>query len=137
MLRPGTVPRGNAHLDESLFNTYDSTWGAPRVLEGAGHFALTEDAVEAGPGTHINLGELERGFNAWYGASGYYVDAPGVDRVVDVGEEIVYQAPTRPTIGANPWDTMFGRVGSEGVYQGTEGVGVLDWPSQAGDYSNS
>jgi hypothetical protein len=130
---------GLAHLDENIFNTWQSGWGTPLALVGHKmRYVSVDEAVDAGPGAFVAPDILERGYNAWYGAPGYYVGAPGVDRTIP--DQHVHFGDYQPQImqrvgaGGNPWDWIFGTIGSYGHDQG---IGVRDWPNQSGEYSNS
>lgn len=130
------VELGNlSDLDEQIFNTWESHWGLPaRVLNEHGEFAPVEKgAVAAGPGAFVAPDILERGFNAYYGAPGYYADAIGVSRVVpDQYLEDTYP----PAIGVNPWDHIFGPISGDPV-EYTQRVEARNQPIQAGEYSFS
>lgn len=130
---------GLAYLDENIFNTYQSRWGTPLVLMGERmHYEATDTPVDSGPGAFVAPDILERGYNAWYEAPGYYIDAPGVDRVIQ--DQYVHFGDYQPHImsgvgtGGNPWDWIYGTIGSYGL---DEGVGVRDWQDQSGEYSLS
>ena len=121
-------------LDEQIFGTWYSDWGVPAyVLDQDGRFAPAKGAVAAGPGAILTTDILERGYNAWYGAPGYYADAQGVDRVIpDQYMEDAYP----PAIGVNPWDHIFGTFSGDPVHY-MERVGANEQPIQAGEYSLS
>lgn len=123
-----------SELDEQIFNTWVGWFGRPPyVLDRAGRFAPTDGVVDAGPGAFVAPDILERGFNAYYGAPGYYADARGVYRVIpDQYIEDTYP----PAIGVNPWDHVFGPIGGDPV-QYMERVGAREQPIQAGEYSLS
>jgi hypothetical protein len=130
---------GLSYLDENIFNTYQSEWGTPLVLVGRKmQYRATDVPVDDGPGAFVAPDILERGYNAWYEAPGYYVDVPGTDRVI--ADQYVHLGVYSPKImqgvgsGGNPWDWIFGTVGSYGLNDGT---GVRDWPDQSGEYSLS
>jgi hypothetical protein len=125
---------GLAYLDENIFNTWQSQHGTPMALVGKRmQYVARDNAIEAGPGAFVNEADLERGYNAWYGAPGYYVDLPGTDRVIP--DQYVKLGLYQPKImGSNPWDWVFGTIGS---YGHDDGVGVRDWPDQTGEYSLS
>lgn len=134
-----TDHHGLALLDEDIFNTYQSIWGEPWVLEGdRAHYHPTNSVVDDGPGAFVAPAILERGYNAWFGAPGYYVDREGVDRVIP--DQYVHFGDLQPQIyshvsgGGNPWDWIYGTFGSYGL---TSGEGVRNWPEQAGEYSLS
>lgn len=130
---------GLAHLDENIFNTWQTDYGFAWSLVGERmEYVPRDSAIEAGPGAFVAPSLNERGYNAWFGAPGYYVDAVGVDRVipdqhVNLGD---YQPQVMSMVGAggNPWDWIFGTVGS---YGHDLGVGVHDWQDQSGVYSLS
>ena len=121
-------------LDEQIFGTWYSDWGVPAyVLDDRGAFVPANGAVAAGPGAHVAPDILERGYNAWYGAPGYYADAKGVDRVIpDQYIDNMYPA----AIGVNPWDHIFGTFSGDPV-QYMERIGADNQPIQAGEYSLS
>lgn len=123
-----------SQLDTAIFNTWLSYAGGPAyALTREGRFAPTQNGflVTAGPGAFVAPSYLERGYNAWAGAPGYYADMAGVDRVVP---DQYLDDTLPPAIGVNPWDHVFG----------TYGAGALDYmprvqartqPIQAGVYS--
>lgn len=132
---------GLANLDESIFNTYQpsSDRGYPWVLVGDSmHYEPTDTAVSCGPGAFVTDAESERGYNAWYGAPGYYQDSPGVNR--DIPDQFIALGLYAPKVygmvgsGGNPWDHIYGTFGSYGT---DYGLGVRDWGSQSGEYSLS
>lgn len=124
-----------SQLDEQIFNTWVSWFGQPAfVLNARGDYAATPVAVDGGPGAFVNDAELERGYNAWYGAPGYYVDArTGVDRVIP-DQYVADMYP--PAIGVNPWDHIFGPIGGDPVHY-MQRVAAREQPIQAGEYSLS
>lgn len=132
---------GLAYLDERIYNTYQSQWGTPMVLVGDRmEYEPTNEAVPDGPGAFVAPAILERGFQAYFGAPGYYVDdPPGEERYLDE-DPIINMSDYQPQVmsevghGGNPWDYMFGTIGSYGL---DTGVGVRDWPDQSGEYSLS
>lgn len=132
---------GLANLDENLFNTWQRSpeYGLSWALVGSKmEYVPRDESIEAGPGAFVAPAYLERGYNAWAGAPGYYIDAPGVDRVIP--DQYVHFGDYQPNVmnrvghGGNPWDWVFGTIGSYGL---DEGVGVRDWPNQTGEYSLS
>lgn len=131
--------KGLANLDEEIFNTWQSEYGMAWSLVGHRmEYVPRNEAIEAGPGAFVAPDILERGYNAWYNAPGYYIDSPGVDRVipdqyVDMGD---YMPGIMQRVGAggNPWDWIYGTFGS---YGHDLGVGVRDWPDQSGEMSLS
>jgi len=132
--------RGLANLDEEIYNTFQSQWGTPMVLVGDRmQYEPTNDAVECGPGAFVAPAILERGYNAWFGAPGYYAEHETVDRYLEE-DPVINMRDYQPQVmseighGGNPWDFMFGTIGSYGL---DTGVGVRDWPDQSGEYSLS
>lgn len=128
--------QGLANLDEQIFNTWQSAVGVPWVLLG-NKFEPVDNAVPAGPGAFVAPAYLERGYNAWYNGPGYYVDAPGTDRVIP--DQYVRLGEYQPQImrvgsGGNPWDWIYGTIGS---YGHDLGVGVRNWPDQSSAQSLS
>jgi len=130
---------GTARLDEDIFNTWQTQIGYAWSLVGHRmEYVPRNEAIEGGPGAFVAPDILERGYNAWFGAPGYYVGSPGVDRVIP--EQFVHFGDYQPQImsrvgsGGNPWDWIFGTIGSYGL---DSGVGVRDWGIQAGEYSLS
>lgn len=124
-----------AELDEQIFNTWDSVFGTPLVLDHAGRFVETQTAMDSGPGAWVAPDLLERGYNAYYGAPGYYIDArEGVDRVID--DQYIHDMEP-PAIGVNPWDHIFGTYGAGDPVQYMERVQARERPVQAGAYSFS
>lgn len=124
-----------SELDEQIFNTWESNWGRPAyVLDSRGQFSpVRSGAVAAGPGAYVAPDILERGYNPYYGAPGYYADAHGVDRVIPDQ----YLEDTLPAaIGVNPWDHIFGPISGDPV-QYMERVAARYRPIQAGEYSLS
>lgn len=131
--------KGLANLDETLYNTWQSDYGTPMVLIGHKmEYAPHDCSIDGGPGAFVAEDILERGFSAWYGAPGYYVDAPGVDRVIP--NQYVRFGDYQPLVmsrvgsGGNPWDWIYGTIGS---YGHDVGVGVRDWGDQSGEMSLS
>jgi hypothetical protein len=123
-----------SNLDEAIFNTWESLWGRPAmVLDSHGRFAAARAPVACGPGAFVADAHLERGYNAWFGAPGYYVDAHGVDRVIN-DQYIADMYP--PQIGVNPWDHIFGTFSGDPVHFMAR-VRARMRPIQAGVYSNS
>ena len=124
-----------AQLDEQIFNTWDSVFGGvPIVLDRRGEFARSDEPMDAGPGAFVAPDELERGFNAWSGAPGYYIDArTGVDRVIN-DQYLEHTYP--PAIGTNPWDYVFGTIGGDPIDL-TDRVRPRQYDIQAGEYSLS
>jgi hypothetical protein len=123
-------------VDEALFGTWYSNWGAPAyVLTRDGRYAPAQgDSVyDAGPGAFEAPAILERGYNAWFGAPGYYADSYGVDRVIP-DQYIANMYPG--FIGANPWDHVFGPIGGDPVHY-MQRVQAREEPIQAGEYSLS
>lgn len=123
-----------AELDELIFNTWNSVFGTPRVLDRYGRFVESNVAVSAGPGAFVAPAILERGYNAYYGAPGYYVDARGVDRVID-DQYVEDMYP--PAISVNPWDHIFGTFGAGDPVEYMQRVHARLRPVQAGAYSFS
>lgn len=130
---------GLAGLDENIFNTWQSEYGYAWSLVGNRmQYVPRDEAIDAGPGAFVAPDILERGYNAWYEAPGYYIDSYGTDRVIP--DQYVHFGDYQPQIlsrvgsGGNPWDWVFGTIGS---YGHDVGVGVRDWPSQTGEYSLS
>jgi hypothetical protein len=125
-----------ANVDEQLFTTWYAHFGAPAmVLDRHGNFteARGDSVYDGGPGAYVAPDILERGYNAWYGAPGYYADAYGVDRVIPDQ----YLHKTYPAaIGVNPWDHIFGPIGGDPVHF-MQRVGAHEQPIQAGEYSLS
>lgn len=116
-----------AGVFEQLGSTYEWTLGGlPYVLNESGDLVATADAVEAGPGSQLPDNDiLERGFNAWFGAPGYYVDFPSVDRVI----ADQYLSMPQPYVGANPWDWLYGTNGTPALVPPTA---ARQYPDQSG-----
>lgn len=125
-----------ADVDEQLFGTWYSNWGAPAmVLDRSGRYSPAQHSAvfDGGPGAFVAPDLLERGYNPWFGAPGYYADAHGVDRVIPDQ----YLADTYPpAIGTNPWDHIFGTFSGDPVHY-MERVAANVQPIQAGEYSLS
>jgi hypothetical protein len=123
-------------VDEQLFGTWFSHWGAPAmVLDANGNFsaALNDGVYDGGPGAIVAPDLLERGYNPYYGAPGYYADAYGVDRVIP---DQYLDNTEPPAIGVNPWDHIFGPIGGDPVHY-MQRVQAREEPIQAGEYSLS
>jgi hypothetical protein len=125
-----------ADVDEALFGTWYSNFGAPAyVLDRDGDYspALNSSVYDSGPGAFVAPAILERGYNAWFGAPGYYADAHAVDRVIpDQYIEDMYVGQ----IGVNPWDHIFGPISGDPVHY-MQRVHSREEPIQAGEYSLS
>lgn len=129
------IDLGNlSELDEQIFNTWTSRWGTPAfVLDRAGSYAPTLDVVDAGPGAFVAPSILERGYNAYAGAPGYYAEFRDVHRVIpDQYLDDTYP----PEIGVNPWDHVFGPIGGDPVHY-MQRTAAREQPIQAGEYSVS
>jgi hypothetical protein len=123
-----------ADVDEQLFTTWYSNWGAPAmVLDERGDYAPARGAVCSGPGAFVAPDILERGYNPYYGAPGYYADAYGADRVIP-DQYVDDMGP--PAIGVNPWDHVFGTFSGDPVHY-MQRVEARNEPLQAGEYSLS
>lgn len=125
-----------SQLDRNVFNTWISAWGQPAwVLDERGRFTPTplEEVYDCGPGAFVAPDILERGYNAWAGAPGYYAESRVVDRVID-DQYIADMYP--PAIGVNPWDHVFGPISGDPVHF-MQRVAARQRAIQAGVYSNS
>jgi hypothetical protein len=123
-------------VDEQLFGTWFSHWGSPAmVLDANGNFsaALNDGVYDGGPGAIVAPDLLERGYNPYFGAPGYYADAYGVDRVIP---DQYLDNTEPPAIGVNPWDHIFGPIGGDPVHY-MQRVQAREEPIQAGEYSLS
>jgi hypothetical protein len=121
-------------LDEQIYGTWFSHWGCPAmVLDERGNYSAANGVVDGGPGAYVAPDILERGYNPYYGAPGYYADAYGVDRVIP---DQYLDNTEPPAIGVNPWDHIFGPIGGDPV-EYMQRVHAREEPIQAGEYSLS
>lgn len=123
-----------SELDEQIFNTWVSDWGRPAfILDEHGDYRATDGTPDGGPGAFVAPAILERGYNPWFGAPGFYADAHGVDRVID-DQYIEDMYPGE--IGVNPWDHIFGPISGDPIHF-TQRAVPPHAPIQAGVYSLS
>jgi hypothetical protein len=125
-----------ADVDTQLFTTWYSNWGTPaHVVNSRGDFVAVQNSgvFDDGPGAFVAPDIIERGYNPYFGAPGYYADAHGVDRVIpDQYLDDTYPA----AIGVNPWDHIFGTFSGDPVHY-MDRVHADEQPIQAGEYSLS
>jgi len=118
----------------AINNSYAWTLGGlPYVIVEDGELEPVTDAPigGCGAGSFVTDASQERGYNAWYGAAGYYVDAPFANRNFHEEYRPIWGYPG---VGFNPWDTLFGPSGTPALVPATA---AREYPDQSGDRSLS